>query len=157
MKAISTRQSCLSKDTACPARSSSRTTTAQWTRLFAKGAAIRLITAGTAFRACAGMNTRPSGRTAAPAVNNGLNLILPLLTNSREIPVLKGMATTHTIEQAYESIRKHITSVEKPTIFELGMFDGYHTHMLLSWCLTQPTYHGFEPDPRNVSKIIDSG
>ena len=33
------------------------------------------------------------------------------------------------------------------------MCDGYHTGMLLSWCRSKPRYYGFEPDPRNTSKI----
>lgn len=37
------------------------------------------------------------------------------------------------------------------------MCDGYHTNMLLSWCQSAPCYHGFEPDPRNVAKIVAVG
>jgi len=37
------------------------------------------------------------------------------------------------------------------------MCDGYHTNMLLSWCTSTPRFFGFEPDPRNVVKIMGSG
>lgn len=58
-----------------------------------------------------------------------------------------------TLEFAYERIRDHIAATTHPVIFELGMCDGYHTNMLLSWCRSAPCFHGFEPDPRNVMKI----
>jgi FkbM family methyltransferase len=63
----------------------------------------------------------------------------------------------HTLEFAYERIHEHIRTTQHPVIFELGMCDGYHTNMLLSWCQSAPCFHGFEPDPRNISKIIAVG
>lgn len=61
------------------------------------------------------------------------------------------------LEQAYAAIQTHIAATKNPVIFELGMCDGYHTNMLLSWCTSQPRFFGFEPDPRNVTKIMSSG
>lgn len=61
------------------------------------------------------------------------------------------------LEQAYAAIQAHIAATKNPVIFELGMCDGYHTNMLLSWCTSQPRFFGFEPDPRNVTKIMSSG
>lgn len=58
---------------------------------------------------------------------------------------------------AYSRIRDHIAATRQPVIFELGMCDGYHTNMLLSWCQSAPCFHGFEPDPRNVTKIVAVG
>jgi 2-O-methyltransferase len=51
-------------------------------------------------------------------------------------------------------IRRLLTNTPNPTIFELGMCDGFHTAMLLSFCTTKPRYFGFEPDLRNVQKIL---
>lgn len=63
-----------------------------------------------------------------------------------------------TLETAYTAIKEHLEIISCPVVFELGMCDGYHTGMLLNWCHGQgKNYHGFEPDPRNVSKIINSG
>ena len=61
-----------------------------------------------------------------------------------------------TVEFAYDLIRKYISSLQNPVIFELGMCNGDSTEMLLSWCNSQPIYHGFEPDPRNVARISTS-
>jgi len=61
-----------------------------------------------------------------------------------------------TLEHAYSLMYKHVSEAPKPVIFELGMCDGYHTNLLLSWCRTQPRFFGFEPDPRNVAKIMCS-
>jgi FkbM family methyltransferase len=61
------------------------------------------------------------------------------------------------LEYAYEAMQAHISKITNPVIFELGMCDGYHTHMLLSWCASPPRFFGFEPDPRNVTKIMSSG
>ena len=61
------------------------------------------------------------------------------------------------LEIAYACIHDHIANTQHPVIFELGMCDGYHTNMLLSWCTSAPCYHGFEPDPRNVAKIATIG
>jgi FkbM family methyltransferase len=55
---------------------------------------------------------------------------------------------------AYGLIREHLQKIAYPVVFELGMCDGAHTKMLLSWCGDDPVYYGFEPDPRNVAKII---
>jgi FkbM family methyltransferase len=65
------------------------------------------------------------------------------------------MSTTP--EEAYMLIQTHLFQSPNPIVFELGMCDGYHTNMLLSWCKGTPRYFGFEPDPRNVAKIIGSG
>lgn len=59
----------------------------------------------------------------------------------------------NTLEFAYKSMHEHIAATQHPVIFELGMCDGYHTNMLLSFCTSAPCFHGFEPDPRNVAKI----
>jgi len=56
------------------------------------------------------------------------------------------------LEVAYKHIQAHLANLEKPVIFELGMCDGYHTNMMLSWA-PNATYYGFEPDPRNAAKI----
>jgi FkbM family methyltransferase len=61
------------------------------------------------------------------------------------------------LEHAYARIQAHLFDALNPVIFELGMCDGYHTNMLLSWCRGMPRYYGFEPDPRNVIKIVGSG
>jgi len=55
-------------------------------------------------------------------------------------------------------MREHIARTAAPVIFELGMCDGYHTNMLLSW-VNGPLfyYYGFEPDPRNVARIRGTG
>jgi len=57
------------------------------------------------------------------------------------------------LEKAYLLIHGHLSNIQNPVIFELGMCDGYHTKMLLSMCRSQPRYFGFEPDPRNLNKI----
>ena len=61
------------------------------------------------------------------------------------------------MEYAYACIRDHIARTQHPVIFELGVCDGYHTDMLLSWCTSASCFHGFEPDPRNVAKIHACG
>lgn len=63
----------------------------------------------------------------------------------------------HQLEYAYSLINQHIATIHDPIILELGMCDGFHTNMLLSWCRGTPRYYGFEPDPRNVLKIVSSG
>lgn len=63
----------------------------------------------------------------------------------------------NTLEFAYSYMRDHIAATPHPIIFELGMCDGYHTNMLLSFCTSAPCFHGFEPDPRNVVKIHGVG
>ena len=56
------------------------------------------------------------------------------------------------LEKAYDLIQQYLRSLYKPFVMELGMCDGGHTEMLLSWC-DEPTYFGFEPDPRNIQRI----
>lgn len=63
----------------------------------------------------------------------------------------------NSLEEAYTHIQTHLFHTPNPVIFELGMCDGYHTGMLLSWCKGTPRFYGFEPDPRNVIKIVGSG
>jgi FkbM family methyltransferase len=58
---------------------------------------------------------------------------------------------------AYSLIADHLRAIANPTIVELGMCDGYHTGLIRSWCSSKPNYHGFEPDPRNIGKIVGSG
>lgn len=67
------------------------------------------------------------------------------------------MANTHTLEHAYNHIMTHLMRTPNPVVFELGMCDGFHTNMLLSWCTGARRFYGFEPDPRNVVKIRMAG
>lgn len=68
------------------------------------------------------------------------------------------MANIHTLDHAYTQIMLHLAGTPSPVVFELGMCDGYHTNMLLSWCHgSNRRYYGFEPDPRNVVKIRMAG
>lgn len=62
-----------------------------------------------------------------------------------------------TLDHAYTLMKCHLHRNPNPVVFELGMCDGFHTNMLLSWCIGTPRYYGFEPDPRNVAKIEMSG
>ena len=62
-----------------------------------------------------------------------------------------------TLEDAYSLMQAHLARIANPVIFELGMCDGYHTNLMLSWCQSQPQFYGFEPDPRNINKIRWSG
>lgn len=64
---------------------------------------------------------------------------------------------TQDLSVAYNAMQALVAATANPIIFELGMCDGYHTNMMLSWCTSQPRFFGFEPDPRNVSKIMSSG
>jgi 2-O-methyltransferase len=57
------------------------------------------------------------------------------------------------LQFAYQRICDHISAIQNPVIFELGLCDGFHTKMLLTWCSSMPRYYGFEPDPRNVVKV----
>ena len=61
-----------------------------------------------------------------------------------------------TLEKAYALMEQYLRSICHPVVFELGVCDGYHTNMLLGWC-DEPTYFGFEPDPRNVQKLRRNG
>lgn len=68
------------------------------------------------------------------------------------------MPAIHTLDHAYTQIMLHLAGTPSPVVFELGMCDGFHTNMLLSWCHgSNCRYFGFEPDPRNVVKILSSG
>lgn len=61
------------------------------------------------------------------------------------------------LQFAYQAIHDHLVKIEHPVIFELGVCDGDHTQMLLSWCRRgHYDYYGFEPDPRNVKKVLNS-
>jgi 2-O-methyltransferase len=54
--------------------------------------------------------------------------------------------------EAYAIIKDRLGAKPSPLILELGMLDGYHTAMLISFA-PEARYHGFEPDPRNVARI----
>jgi len=61
------------------------------------------------------------------------------------------------VTKAFSLIAEHLQRIQHPVVFELGMCDAYHTQMLLNWCVGQSSYHGFEPDPRNVARILSTG
>jgi len=57
-----------------------------------------------------------------------------------------------TLEKAYSLIAQYLRALYRPVVLELGMCNGFHTQMLLKLC-NDPTYIGFEPDPRNIWRI----
>jgi len=50
-------------------------------------------------------------------------------------------------------MERTLSTIKVPVIFELGMFNGRDTEMILSW-VENPLHYGFEPDPRNVKTIL---
>ena len=60
--------------------------------------------------------------------------------------------------KAYLWLRDMLQKMRPRVIFEIGMCDGHHTEMLLTFCHpVRPFYFGFEADPRNVARIVANG
>ncbi len=59
---------------------------------------------------------------------------------------------TDSIIEAHAYMRSHLASIVRPVIFELGMYDGEDSRMLLSWA-NDAAFYGFEPDPRNIARL----
>ena len=48
-----------------------------------------------------------------------------------------------------------LRNIEKPIIFELGVYDAFYTNKLIMCCEHgTPDYYAFEPDPRNISALL---
>jgi len=48
----------------------------------------------------------------------------------------------------------YLNKIQNPVIFEMGVHWGEDTTRLMGYCRTKPTYIGFEPDPRNITRIM---
>jgi FkbM family methyltransferase len=54
------------------------------------------------------------------------------------------------LPEIYKFLSKTLPKISAPVIFELGLHRGVDTERIFNLC-TSPEYHGFEPDPRNIS------
>lgn len=57
---------------------------------------------------------------------------------------------THKVYE--EFLNEFLPTLNGPTIFELGLHRGEDTKEIFGLC-SSPKYHGFEPDPRNISEF----